>query len=62
MALFQRTTDNKIDSEHTLGYTKLFSVCKVEILQVSVNTIEIQLKFYHLFSLISDDFELKVLK
>ena len=31
LALFQSTTANKIDSEHTQDYTKLFPVCKVEI-------------------------------
>ena len=30
LALFQSTTANKIDSEHTRDYTKVFSVCKVE--------------------------------
>ena len=33
--LFQNVTTNKIDSEHT----KLFPVCKVEVLQVTVNEI-----------------------
>ena len=41
LALFQSTTANKIDSEHTRGYTKIFPVCKVEILQVTVNKIEV---------------------
>ena len=39
LALFQNTTANKIDSEHTRNYKKLFLVCEVEILQVTV--------FYH---------------
>ena len=41
LALFQSTTAYKIDSEHIGDYTKLFSVCKVEILQVTVNKIEV---------------------
>ena len=32
LAIFQSTTAYKIDSEHTLNYTKLFLVCKVEII------------------------------
>ena len=40
-ALFQSTTANEIDSIHTLDYTKLFSVCKVEILQVTANKIDV---------------------
>ena len=39
--LFQSTTAYKIDSEHTGDYTKLFVVCKVEILQVTVNKCEV---------------------
>ena len=34
LALFQSTTAYKIDSKHIRDYTKLFSVCKVEILKV----------------------------
>ena len=45
LALFQNTTTNKIDSEHTRDYTKLFPVCKVEILQVIVNKIEVLSSF-----------------
>ena len=41
LALFQSTTANKIDSEQTRDYPKLFPVCKVEILQVTVNKIEV---------------------
>ena len=37
LALLQSTTANKIDSEHNKDCTKLFRVCKVEILQVTVN-------------------------
>ena len=59
LALFQITTANTIDSEHTRDYTNLFPVCKVEILQVTVNKIE---KFYHLFRSISDNIQLQVLK
>ena len=39
LALFQSTLAYKIDSEHTRGYKKLFTVCKVKILQVTVNEI-----------------------
>ena len=39
LALFQSTTSNQIDSEHTRDYTKLFLVWKVEIIQVAVNKI-----------------------
>ena len=39
--LFQSTAAYKIDSEHTQDYTKLFPVCKLEILQVTVNIIEV---------------------
>ena len=46
IALFQSTTANKIDSEHTWDYTKLFLVFKIEILQVTVNKIEILSSFY----------------
>ena len=42
----------------TGDYKKLFSVCEVEILQVTVKQIEV----FHLFRMISDDFRLKVLK
>ena len=45
LALFQSTTANKIDSEHTQDYKKLFPVCKVKILQVTVNKIEVLLSF-----------------
>ena len=41
LALFQSTTAYKIDSEPTRDYMKLFPVCKVEILQVTVNKIEV---------------------
>ena len=36
---FQSTTAYKINSEHTRDYTKLFPVCKVEILHFTVNII-----------------------
>ena len=45
LALFQSTSANKIDSEHTQDYRKLFPVCKVEILQVAVNKIEVVSSF-----------------
>ena len=41
LALFQSTTAYKNDSEHIQDYMKLFWVCKVEILQVTVNKIEV---------------------
>ena len=46
LALIQSTTAIKIDSEHTRVYTKLFPVCKVEILQVTENKIEVLSSFY----------------
>ena len=55
LALFQSTTACKIDSKHAQYYTKLFPVGKVEILQITVNEIEV-------LSSISDDFWLKVPK
>ena len=33
--------EDEDDSEHTRDYTKLFPVCKVEILQGTVNTVEV---------------------
>ena len=58
LALFQSTTAYKLDSDHTQDYTKLFPVCKVEILQVTVNKVEVLSSFI----LISADFWLKVPK
>ena len=45
LALFRSTTAFKIDSEHIRDYMKLFLVCKVEILQVTVNKIEVVSSF-----------------
>ena len=45
LAQFQSTTAYKIDSEHTRDYTKLFLVCKVEILLFTVNKVEFVLSF-----------------
>ena len=45
LALFQSTTANQIDAERTRDYTKLFPVCKVEILQVTVNRNEVLSSF-----------------
>ena len=56
LVLFQSTTTNKIDSEHTRDYKRLLRVCKAEILKVTVK------KFSHPLMLISDDFRLKVPK
>ena len=55
----------QIDSKHTQDYTKLLSVCKVEILQVTVNKIEVLSSFSlirdsllkkSVIGLMSDDF------
>ena len=43
--LFQTNTACKINFKHTQDYTKLFPVCKVEILQVTVNEIEVFIIF-----------------
>ena len=43
--LLQSSTTYKIDSEYASDYTKLFPVCKVEIIQVTFNKVEV----YHLF-------------
>ena len=43
--LFQSITANKINSEHTRDYKKLFPVWEVEILQVTVNKIEVLSSF-----------------
>ena len=56
LALFQSTTANKIDSEHTQDYKRLLQVCEAEILRVIVKRIEV----FSCFMLISDDFRLKV--
>ena len=45
-ALFQSTAANKVDYEHTRDYKRLLSVCEAEILQVTVNTIEVFSSFY----------------
>ena len=50
--LYQSTTANKIDSEHTRDYKRLHPVCEDEILRVTVK----ELNFSHLFMLISDVF------
>ena len=36
LALFQSTTANKIDSEHTRDYKRLIPVCEAEILPLTV--------------------------
>ena len=41
LALFQSTTANKIDSEHTQDYKRLLPVCEAEILRVTVKIIEV---------------------
>ena len=45
LALFQSTTAKKIDLKRTIDHTKLFPVCKVEILQVMVNKIKVLSSF-----------------
>ena len=49
LALFQSTTANKIDSEHTLGYKRLLPVCEAEILRVALKRIEVFPIFYVYF-------------
>ena len=44
--LFQSTTANKIDSEHTRYYKRLLPVCEAEILRVAVKLIEVFSSFY----------------
>ena len=56
LALFQSTSANKMDSEHTRDYKRLLPVCEAEILRVTVKRIEV----FSYFLLISDDFRLKV--
>ena len=46
LALFQSSTDNTIDSEHTQYYKSLLPVCEAEILRVTVKRIEVFLSFY----------------
>ena len=58
LALFQSTTANKIDSEHTQDYKRLLLVCKAKILRVKVKRIEV----FSSYMLIADDFRLNVPK
>ena len=44
--LFQSIIANKIDSEHTQDYKRLLLLCEPEILQVTVNRIEVFSSFY----------------
>ena len=46
LVLFQSTTANKIDSEHTQGYKRLLPVCEAEILLVTLKRIEVLPIFY----------------
>ena len=51
LALFQSThvlqaSAHKIYSEHTQDYKRLLPVCKAEMLQVTVNRIEVFSSFY----------------
>ena len=56
--LFQSTTANKIDSEHTQDYKRLLSVCRLKYYK----TKSIEMKFSNPIMLISDNFWLKVTK
>ena len=49
LALFQSTTANKIDSEHTRRNKRLHPVCEAEILQVGLRRIEVFPIFYVVF-------------
>ena len=44
--LFQSTTANKIDSEHTRDYKRLLPVCEAEILHVTVKRNDVFSSFY----------------
>ena len=44
-ATFHSTTVYKMDSERTCDYTKLFLICKSEILKVTVNKFEVLSSF-----------------
>ena len=46
LALFQSTTANEIDSEHTRDYKRLLLVCEAEILRVTVKRIDVFSSFY----------------
>ena len=46
LALFQSTTANKIDPEHTQYYKRLLLVCEAIILRVTVKRIEVFSSFY----------------
>ena len=46
LALFQSTTANKINSEHTHDCKRLLPVCEAEILRVTVKRIEVFSSFY----------------
>ena len=46
LALFQSTTANKIDSEHTRDYKRLLPVWEAEILRVTVKRIDVFPSFY----------------
>ena len=46
LPLFQSTTANKNDSEHTQDYKRLLPVCEAEILRVTVKRIEVFSSFY----------------
>ena len=46
LALFQSTTANKIDSEHTHDYKRFLPVCEAEILRVTVKRIEVFSSFH----------------
>ena len=58
LPLFQSTTANKVDSEHTQDYKRLLSVFEAEILRVTVKRIDV----FSSIMLISGDFWLNVPK
>ena len=46
LALFQSTTANKIDSEHTRDYKRLLPICEADLLRVTVKRIQDFSSFY----------------
>ena len=46
LALFQSTTSNKIESEHTQDYKRLPPMWEAEILRVTAKRIEVFSSFY----------------
>ena len=46
LALFQSTTANKIDFEHTRDYKRLLPICEAKILRVTVKRIKVFSSFF----------------